>query len=87
MKFIDNWMEARRRKAARRLGRFEIFPRDDGGFGFRFRAANNLVTLTTADGFSRDRDARRAIRNLKKAVDAPIVMMKPEAAPAGSNGP
>jgi uncharacterized protein len=49
---------------------FEVFPREDDEFGWRFRAANGEVTATSGEGFTRREDANRAIHDFLRATAA-----------------
>lgn len=47
---------------------FEVYPRKDGGYGWRFVATNNRITAIGGEGFTRRDDANRAIHDFFASV-------------------
>lgn len=62
-----------------RQSKFEIYDREDGDVGYRFKGGNG-ETMFSAEGFKSEGNARRAIKDVKASVkDAPVVRVKGKA--------
>ena len=56
------------------IPRFSVYKDREGNFRWRLRAANGLTIADSGEGYTRERDAKRAVRGVKLAVAATMLL-------------
>lgn len=56
------------------IPRFSIYKDQEGDWRWRLRAANGLIIAESGEGYTRERDAKRAVRGVKFAVTATMLL-------------
>ena len=56
------------------IPRFSIYKDQEGDWRWRLRAANGLTIADSGEGYTRERDAKRAVRGIKFAVAATMLL-------------